>query len=152
MEGAGWLVWGLRGWLVALGGRGGWLVGFSFVLTCTTVYVGVQEYNRKDEVTLSKALQKIISSCKHKTSSPSPYIKRTTILEDIDDLVKNTPYSIVVCGPRGSGKTSVVKEALKGKNALFITLNQADGSIRNVAESEPRLTPTYPGSGDRQPV
>ena len=43
------------------------------------------------------------------------------------------PYSIMVCGPRGSGKTSVVKEALKGKNALFITLNQADGSIRNVA-------------------
>ena len=107
----------------------------SFVLTCCTVYVGFQEYYRKDEETLSKVLQKRISSCKHKTSSPSPYIERTTILEDIDYLVKNTPYSIVVGGPRGSGKTSVVKEALKGKNALFITLNQADGSIRNVAES-----------------
>ena len=102
-------------------------------------YVAWKEYDRKFGPGLQKELKKKIeeSTYPERTKKPSLYITRGG-LPDIMKIfaAKEKQKTVMVCGPRGSGKTAAVRESLEGKKGvLVVTLADESQMGPNIASA-----------------
>ena len=87
------------------------------------VSVAYQEYNQWFGLGLQNDLKsKIIGSTyPAKTKKPSPYIARGGLPDVVDIFAaKQNQKTVIIHGPRGSGKTAAVRETLEGKKGVVV--------------------------------
>ncbi|CAI7999920.1 hypothetical protein GBAR_LOCUS2811, partial [Geodia barretti] len=87
------------------------------------VWKAHQEYNKWFGPALPNALKKKIleSTYPAKTKKPSPHIARGGLPDAVDILAaKEKQKTVIVCGPRGSGKTAAVRETLEDKKGVVV--------------------------------
>ena len=104
-------------------------VGGSIGAICTLVtstfagWVAWQQYTRWFGPALQKELKEKIleSTYPAKTKKLSLYIRRGGLPDVVDIFAaKEKQKTVMVCGPRGSGKTAAVRETLEGKKGVVV--------------------------------
>ena len=95
----------------------------GLVIACASLLLQKKLFNQLDNVDI--AITKILQSeCKH--VKPNPFVERTLTFElkyRLDrDTKEGTSSSLLqttlVCGPRGSGKSTLVANVLEGKTGI----------------------------------
>ena len=102
--------------------------------TATVFGVGMayKEYTQRYGKGLQKNLKKEIlgSTYPAKNKKPSLYIPRGG-LPDIENIFasKENQKTVMVCGPRGSGKTTAVREILEGKKGVVVATLSGESEL-----------------------
>lgn len=99
-----------------------------------TMVIGWKEYNRYFGSALQEELKRKIlqSTYTADCKKSSLYIRRDG-LPDILNIfgAKEKQKTVVVCGPRGSGKSAAVRDSLEGKNGVVVaTYTHDEGHVK----------------------
>jgi hypothetical protein len=97
------------------------------VIGCITAMIAVWMANKEYKRWFGPGLQKDLkpkileSTYPVKTKKPSPYITRGG-LPDVGDIfaAEEKQKTVIVCGPRGSGKTTAVRETMKDNKGVVV--------------------------------
>ena len=114
-------------------------VGGSIGAICTLVtstfagWVAWQQYTRWFGPALQKELKEKIleSTYPAKTKKLSLYIRRGGLPDVVDIFAaKEKQKTVMVCGPRGSGKTAAIRETLEGKKGVVVVTLAGESQLR----------------------